>query len=407
MKASQRLALDVAKARAACNVATISYNENDDESRSEELRAVVETATAGLTSAESKYTITLAAEVAMESTETEEFVGGGDPESRERESLVSRANLGSIFAAVLDHGHTEGAEREAQQAHGLGMNQIPLAMLRPTPDEIEMLAVTPSPGNTSRTQRPTVQPVFAGGDAAFLRVAMPTVDVGAQSFPVLTSRPSVTRTADAGEVTVAETTGAFSAESLVPQRIQASFYWKRVDAAKFRNMEPSLRAALTAGLGESLDDMVIDQIVSDVARTDASAVDTFASYRSRLVYGQLDGRFAPSEADIRILAGAPTVSSMSAKYRGNNADDSAVDSIRRIAGGLRVSAHIAAVASHKQDAIIRKGGRMDAVAPVWQGVTIIPDELTKAATGEIVLTAVALAVAKVIRTAGFARVQHA
>ena len=36
---------------------------------------------------------------------------------------------------------------------------------------------------------------------------------------------------------------------------------------------------------------------------------------------------------------------------------------------------------------------------------MIPDEVTKAATGEIVLTAVALAVAKVIRTAGFARVQ--
>ena len=243
-------------------------------------------------------------------------------------------------------------------------------MLRPTPDEIEMLAVTPAPGSTSRTQRPTVQPVFAGGDAAFLRVAMPTVDVGAQSFPVLTSRPSVTRTADAGEVTVAETTGAFSAESpwyrSAFRRLStgsgltrpSSGTWSRRYARPL--LPDSVKALMTWSSTKSC---------RDVARTDASAVDTFASYRSRLVYGQLDGRFAPSEADIRILAGAPTVSSMSAKYRGNNADDSAVDSIRRISGGLRVSAHIAAVASHKQDGIIRKGGRMDAVAPVWQGMS--------------------------------------
>ena len=40
---------------------------------------------------------------------------------------------------------------------------------------------------------------------------------------------------------------------------------------------------------------------------------------------------------------------MSVLYRGNNADDSAVDSLRRVSGGLRVSPHIAAVSGNKQD----------------------------------------------------------
>ena len=44
---------------------------------------------------------------------------------------------------------------------------------------------------------------------------------------------------------------------------------------------------------------------------------------------------------------------------------------------------------------------MDAVAPIWEGVTIIPDEVTKAATGEIVLTAVMLHAVKVLRSDGF------
>ena len=131
--------------------------------------------------------------------------------------------------------------------------------------------------------------------------------------------------------------------------------------------------------------MVIDQ--SRVGRGPRGCrvpLTAFATYRSRLVYALLDGRFAPTEGDIRILAGAKTVASMASKYRGNNADDSAIDSLRRISGGVRVSAHIAAVNTNKQDALVRKGGRMDAVAPVWQGITMIPDEVTKAATGEIV-----------------------
>ena len=57
-------------------------------------------------------------------------------------------------------------------------------------------------------------------------------------------------------------------------------------------------------------------------------------------------------------------------YRGNNADDSAVDSLRRISGGLRVSAHVAAVAGNKQDAIVRRGAREDAAVGLWQGVDI-------------------------------------
>ena len=34
--------------------------------------------------------------------------------------------------------------------------------------------------------------------------------------------------------------------------------------------------------------------------------------------------------------------------------------------------------------------RRDAVAPVWQGITIIPDEVTKASEGRIVITAILL-----------------
>ena len=156
---------------------------------------------------------------------------------------------------------------------------------------------------------------------------------------------------------------------------------------------------------------IVDQIVTDVVRTNATAADTFATYRSKLVYSRIDGRFANMEGEIRTLVGnsapSPTCPPLTGR---NNADDSAVDSIRRISGGLRVSALIAAVsAANKQDAIVRRGSRADMVAPLWRNVTLIPDEVTKAGTGEIVITAVAMSARKVIRTGGFARpqTQHA
>ena len=72
-----------------------------------------------------------------------------------------------------------------------------------------------------------------------------------------------------------------------------------------------------------------------------------------------------------------------------------------IGGGVRVSPHIAAVASTKQKSVVRLGARRDAVAGLWAGITLIPDEVTRAKHGEIVITAVMLAAVKILRADGF------
>ena len=38
------------------------------------------------------------------------------------------------------------------------------------------------------------------------------------------------------------------------------------------------------------------------------------------------------------------------------------------------------------------------VAPIWEGVTLIPDEITKAANGQIVITAVMLYAIQILRS---------
>ena len=69
-------------------------------------------------------------------------------------------------------------------------------------------------------------------------------------------------------------------------------------------------------------------------------------------------------------------------------DLSALDNIMARTGGVRVSAHVPAAASQKQNAVIRRGGRMDAVAPIWEGIELIVDPYTQTKAGEVVLTAV-------------------
>ena len=60
--------------------------------------------------------------------------------------------------------------------------------------------------------------------------------------------------------------------------------------------------------------------------------------------------------------------------------------------------------------MIRLGQHDRAVIQVlWDGVTLVPDEITKVKTGEVAITAILLAATRVLRTASFYKVetQHA
>ena len=333
----------------------------------------------------------------------------GDAEATELRSLIGRGSVGRIMHSVVESRSIEGAEKELQKHFKLGRNQVPLAMLRMT----ETRAVTPPPSNVSHrpaqaNQGEILAPVFATGDASFLGVPMPTVAPGQAVYPVLTSRPAVRGPFTASDP-AADTTGSFTAAVLAPNRIQAAFFFRRTDAAQFPGMSDSLTAALSEGLSEKLDNQLMAQILTDVTRTAATATDTVATYKSRLVYGQIDGRNATAEGQVRMLIGSGTLSHMGGVYRGAQGDVSALDAVRGISGGVRVSAHVAAVASNKQDAIVRRGSTADSVICLWDGVTILPDEITKAATGEIMISAVLMANWKILRSDGWARIetQHA
>ena len=326
-------------------------------------------------------------------------------EGRELRSLIHRANVGEIFDAALSKRNVDGASAELQKHYGLDVNQVPLALLVkswPDNDDLETRAVTPAPGNVGEIQQSIVPYVFPQSAASFLGVSMPTVPVGQAVYPVLTKELDVRTPAENADAD--ETTGTFSADVLTPARVQAAFFYSREDRAKFAGMDAALRENLSEGLADGLDKQILNGTNglfagTNLANNAQTTNDTFESYLNNLCWNQIDGRYAAVSGDLAMVVGAATLKDLGATYRNTSVDRSALDRLMELTAGVRVSAHVpAATADNRQNVVIRRGMSMTAVAPVWEGITIIPDEVTKAKQGQLVITGVMLYAMKVLRT---------
>ena len=326
-----------------------------------------------------------------------------DSAAREMRGLLSGASVGAIFEAAMEHRNTDGRTSELQKHLHLSSNQVPLALL------MEDRAVTPAPANVAQNQAEIIPGVFPMSCAAFIGIDMPTVGVGEAVYPVLTTNATVGTPAENAEQ--ADTTGSFSADVLSPSRLQAAFFYSREDRARFSGMDSALRMNLSDALSDALDNQILAGTNglltgTNLANHNVSAVTSYAHYRSHFAYGRVDGTYAGGVGEIRSVVGSETYAHASGVFRSDNAGDrAALEDLMSVTGGVRVSAHVPAASGNKQNAVIRLGMRRDMVAPIWEGVTLIPDEITKAAHGQIVVTAVMLYAVKILRAAGFYKQQ--
>lgn len=382
-------------------IAAMETSDVTEEIDAEERRLAAE-----LNGSETRYRAALLAEA----VETPAPESADTAEGRELRRNLERADAARYFAEAAYDIPIDGVEAELRQHYQLGPHTIPTALLRepapgwPTLGLPREMAVTPIPAETGQTQRPIVQPVFAQGDTAYLRIPQVMVASGSAAFPVLTSRPTVGGP-HTDSTSVAETTGAFTADSLDPGRLQASFFFRKTDAAKFAGMDAALRMALSEGLSESLDVQMIAALVTGVSRVTTSTADTYATYRSRLLYGNVDGRYARTAADLRLLVGDDSYADMAATYRADESEATALSTLMAESGGVRVSPHIAVAASNKRDAFVRRGGRPDAVVALWAGTELLRDPYSRSDSGEVKITGTTIAAFDVQRADGFRRVQ--
>ena len=171
-------------------------------------------------------------------------------------------------------------------------------------------------------------------------------------------------------------------------------------------METGLRTDLAGAITEAMDKEGISGDGSDpditgiltalTAPTAPSVVATFADYASAR-NSQVDGRFAQTQEDVKLLLGASTFAHAAGLYQSG----SGVSAISAM-GNPRVSPHIPAVASTIQHGIAsRSMGRC--VAPLWPSISLVRDNVTLASKGQIKLVAIALWSFRLLDTDGYAQ----
>ena len=339
-----------------------------------------------------------------------------DAEERERLELRGRVRLNRYLGAALNGREIGGAESEfaaAEECPGM----IPMALLDATPEErkaAEERAVTPAPGTVGVTLHPTLPGVFLPQAATALRVEMPRVGAGTQSFPVV-STDVTAAPRDKGQAGP-ETAGAITVTDVAFKRITGSFRLAIEDLQKLPSLEQTFRANLASVMSDAADSLIVNGVATDSTKvtavsgffantplvTAATAETTKNTFQTLVakVLGKLDGNYARSFSDLSLLC-APEVAVFAADlWRGNNSTMNAIQFLNQMTMGVTVTDRLAEASNVSPGMVVRHSvpGRV-AVAPTWSGFQVITDNLSAASKGEVVITAVLMqAGAKVLRS---------
>lgn len=341
--------------------------------------------------------------------------------------LRDQISLGVYLRAIAEErALTEGPEAELRQELRMSDDAIPVDALLPTVEERALEArqdaVSPQNqagdalpyGTVNVTTGPMLGRVFLRTDAAFLRVGMPMVPPGLRRYPVMTAGTSAGMVArgakrDAGAA-------KFDIVDVSPQRLTARYVFDLEGQAELAGLESTLRSDLRMAMGWQLDTEILlgdgtnNRVTGllaqlpwtfppGVAAGKDGTVPTWALAK-QMGYGALDGLYARTAGDLRTLLGKSTSDFLRTLYRSDNADSmdgyevlrgqgvplSESFQIPAAAKDIRFSGQSADVTKNTQAALVNMEPAA-AVAPVWQGITMIRDPYTNAGEGQVILTA--------------------
>lgn len=454
MKKLYKLLEKVSEARVALN--TYQADTKPDEVRAEKVTEL----SGNLNAAEGE----LRAECARLQVESQK-------EEPVKRSLTERISLRNYVDRAARDRPFEGAEAEYNKEIGLDdRHVVPFAALLPTEDEARADVVTPVAADS--IQHPQAAPVlgrvFRNTRVAFLGARMPSVASGEPVFPVMLDTnamggfplPSaIASGAGGGPVSpmaegeeIESVAAAFTGYMVSPKRISGRYTWRMEDIAKLP-IEGILRADLREMMGWQLDFQVLNGGLAassnyfgayapsatwaGLATTNAR---NFSGIRAELpapsgdgdstvalgftevlkiVSTGIDGLFANTHSDLRMLVGTETYKGMTQTFKesagGTLLDRSTWEYLRSIGVSMEASGiipdvgeaadagvHPAHGTTGKQEAIMTSRGS-DLVIPIWEGITMIRDPYTGAAKGETALTAHMLANVQFLRKSAWRR----
>ena len=336
------------------------------------------------------------------------IVTGGLPvPNRDLLELRQRAKLGRYIEAALEQRAVTGAEAEYAQAMGAAEGRIPLEML-----------ATQGPVETRQTQtsditgtgptdasggvwRPVLDRVFNTPVVDMIGITKETVPASQPVWPVATAGASPVQIAEAADHTTVDDL-SLTITALSPIRLTATMEYTGELATQFSAGGSGIEEVLRRDMAMAFSDEMERQIlvgngtapnVSGLTHgltlaTNPTAATSYQEYSS-LAASSVEGRWASSLSDVRILMPPAAYVYGASLYETTNTTDTALQMLMRQSGGIMVSAHLPrnadnpAARANTSDLLGIRNRPMTtwAVCPVWDSFSVIRDQYTKATSG--------------------------
>lgn len=263
------------------------------------------------------------------------------------------------------------------------------------------------------TVDPVLARVFAPTMAAFLYAEMMSVPTGVRNVPVFATGASEEDAADTAKGSaVATVATTFTSETVEPNRLQASYSWAYEDEAVIDSLEMLQRDDLSMVLGSKLDNfffrkMLADANIATVDRTgtklDIASQATSWPFAVGSVAALVDGIYAQERSETRMVLPLQIYNRLAAIF--NQTDVAALDYMENVSGGVRGTPRLAyAAATGVGNGLAGRARHEGAIVPIWNAIRFIRDEVTQAANGQVVLTAVMLVGHATRRPAKYAKI---
>ena len=242
------------------------------------------------------------------------FQGDGwTPELRELHEIAKKVSLNDYMMAARDGRPVTGAAAEYNN-HVFGHNaasDFPVEMLGDRDKILDLsaedwneikesehrAALTGTGVNPGATTN-YISQIFAMSEAAFCGASFPAVGVGDHSYPIFSK--SATAGSFDRDAAEGESSGSLTINTATNRRLQSSMVLTSEDENRIPNIAGGLVGHLRAGLQETLDDYVINQLRAGLPSNDEGALLTLPAFLG-YVGALVDGLGAYNVGDVRAL----------------------------------------------------------------------------------------------------------
>ena len=343
-----------------------------------------------------------------------------DAEGREFREL--RANVKFepyIMAAMAGGGIHAGPELEYNQALGIGLNFFPMELLAPGPLETRAAR----DGDAMTSQSTWLDRVMFGTAAERLGVSFRTVSPGIASFPVTTAGGSPVQRGRTEAVS--ESTYTIAVTEIKPSRAAVNGKYSIEDEQRLPGMADAIERDMREAMAEDVDRSIfLGDSGANEASGDITGFNTYASIAEptltqankvmadetlKVFLTQLDGQYATSLADLRIVASKGANTLWYSTIHAATVDNQTIAQFLMASGmtwtmrgGIEQNTANGDFGAFMG---LARGIEGAAVAAVWDSGQLIRDPYSGAKTGEVELTLNYLWNFKIMRTHNFKRLK--